>query len=133
MMPGTRAIDGDFALVTLPPYFAAMPAVFQTLPQFDRNSLEGLISVAISLLDAVDGDPDIEPTGDEADAAWIEWHTRMLRRTTGLVFEQFAGEEDDESSGAEDDFVKHRGHHSLGCPVGDPDAEHDGCEHEGGY
>ena len=72
-----------------------MPAIFQTLAQSDRNSIEGLISLAISLLDAVDGDPDIEPTGDEADAAWIEWHTRMLRRTTGLVFEQFAGEEDD--------------------------------------
>ena len=107
-----------------------MPAVMQTLAQFDRESLEGFISVAISLLDAVDGDPDSEPAGDEADAAWIEWHTRMLRRTTRLIFEPFTNDEDSETLGAEDEFIKHRGNHRPGCPFGDPDSEHDGCERD---
>ena len=126
----TRALGADSALVTLPPQFSAMPSVIQTLAKLDRQSLEGFISVAISLLDAADGDPDIEPAGDEADAAWIEWHTRMLRRTTGLMFEPFVDEEDTETTGAEDDFIKHRGNYGPGCPIGDPDSEHDGCERD---
>lgn len=134
----TRALGPESVPVTLPPHFAPMPAVMRTLAQFDRKTLEGFIAVAIGLLDMVDGDADseengdAEPTGDEADAAWIEWHTRMLRRTTGLIVEPFTDNEDAEADGAEDDFIRHYGKRGPGCPVGDPDSEHDGREHEDG-
>ena len=89
----TRALGAESDPVTLPPHFAPMPAVMRTLAQFDRQTLEAFISVAIGLLDVVDGDAeiedegDLEVDGDAADASWIEWHTRMLQRTTGLLYE----------------------------------------------
>lgn len=101
----TRAIRAESALVTLPSHVAPMPAVMRTLAQFDRKSLEAFIIVAISLLDVVDGDPDVELNGDETD------HT-----------------------GSEECFVEHNFYEpGAGCVVSDPDAEHDGREHENGY
>lgn len=47
----------------LPP----MPAVVRILSQFERPQLAGFIEVAISLLDTLDGDPDVEANGDEID------------------------------------------------------------------
>ncbi|MEP7350679.1 MAG: hypothetical protein ABI668_12130 [Sphingorhabdus sp.] len=130
----TRALEPQSGPVTLPAHFAPMPAVMRTLAQFDRTSLEGFISVAIGLLDVVDGDPDTEdnrdgePTGDENDAAWIEWHTRRRSKPAKIIAEPFIDNEDDEADGAEDDFIQHHGNHGPGCPIGDPDAEHDGRE-----
>lgn len=56
-----------------------IPAVARILSQFDRPKLEGFITVAISLLDVMEGDPDLEQddsdleySGDERDAAWTE-------------------------------------------------------------
>ena len=75
-----------------------MPAFMRTLAQFDRQALEGFISVAIGLLDVVDGDADIELNGDESD------HTD-----------------------SEDCFIHHYGT-GPGCTISEPDAEHDGLE-----
>lgn len=73
-----------------------IPAVTRILAQFERPQLEGFISVAISLLDAIDGDPDEEVNGDELDG-----------------------------NPAEDEFMYHGGY-GPGCPVGDPgEDEHD--------
>lgn len=58
----------------------------------------------------------------------IEWHTRTLRRTTGLMYEPFRDNEDDESDAVEDDFITHYGNHGPGCPIADPDVEHCGRE-----
>ncbi|OJY68608.1 MAG: hypothetical protein BGP16_05005 [Sphingobium sp. 66-54] len=47
-----------------------MPAVAAILARYDRASLEAFLSVAIDLLDAMDGDPDVEdddPSGDTLD------------------------------------------------------------------
>jgi hypothetical protein len=132
----TNPIGPGFAPVTLPNHFAPMPAVMRTLAKFDRKSLEGFISVAIGLLDVVDGDAeleengDLEPTGDESDAAWIEWHTRGRHKRTGIIAEPFTDNEDDEAEGIEDDFIQHRGDFGAGCPIADPDNEHDGREPE---
>ncbi|AEG50768.1 hypothetical protein Sphch_3153 [Sphingobium chlorophenolicum L-1] len=60
-----------------------MPAVSAILSRYDRETLAAFITVAIDLMDAADGDPDIEPNGDEdddpgdlRDSGWPEWHTR---------------------------------------------------------
>jgi hypothetical protein len=49
---------------TTPP----LPAVAQILSQFDRTKLEGFITVAIGLLDVLDGDSEAEPSFSEDDA-----------------------------------------------------------------
>ena len=75
----TRAIGADSVSVTLPPHFAPMPTVMRTLAKFDRESLEGFITVAISLLDIVDGDADYEDNCMDrvaySDAAAHDWPT----------------------------------------------------------
>jgi hypothetical protein len=53
----------------LPP----MPAVARILSQFDRPKLEGFITVAIGLLDVMDGDPEAEPSFSEDDAVLPPW------------------------------------------------------------
>lgn len=101
----TKAIGPDSGIVTLPNHFAPMPAVMRTLSRFDRQSLEGFITVAIGLLDVVDGDADIELNGDETD------HTQSEECFNDYSFY---------GSGP-------------GCIASDEDTEHDGREHEGGY
>ena len=64
----------------------------RVLSTFDRAQLSGFIEVALALLDLADGDPDIEPNGDELDG------------TAG-----------------EDDFYPHSNWLAQpGCPIGDP-------------
>jgi len=69
---------------------SALAPVERVLAAFDRNQLAGFIEVAIGLLDLADGDPDLEPNGDELDG-----------------------------TGGEDDFVDYEGN-GPGCPVSDP-------------
>lgn len=73
-----------------------MPAVARILARFDRPRLEGFIAVAIGLLDVLDGDPDEEANGDEAD---------------GTCAEDEAGEE-----------LRARSESGPGCSIGDPDS-----------
>jgi hypothetical protein len=63
----------------------------QVLSRFDRKSLASFISVAIDLLDVVDGDSDTELNGDEEDG-----------------------------NRSEDDFMLHKAN-GPGCLVADPD------------
>lgn len=69
------------------------------------QNLTGRIAQAmLNRLDDIDGDPDIEPNGDERDG-----------------------------SSAEDDFWHHPSTYAAGCPVSDPGGcEHDGREPEDG-
>jgi len=83
-----------------------------------RNSLRAAIDELVSLLDALDGDPefeptgDDEPTGDEQDASVTEWHARHWRERRAGV-ELVTVDED--------------------CEDADPREEDDpgGCEHDG--
>ena len=120
---------GDSVLSKLPPHFAPLPTVMRTLAQFDRAKLEGFITVAIGLLDVLDGDPDTEtitnvedegidpllaegagpgcPVADGGDAAWIEWHRMRGSQKdgpnlTGNIFGR-SGEDDEDDDPAEDD------------------------------
>lgn len=112
------------------PIGAAMLPLAPTLrilAQLDRPRLEWLVEAAVTLLDLFDGDPDeetvdpdLELTGDERDAAWIEWHTMRGSQKRGPNI--LCGHEDDEESDpAEDDDP---------FEDDDPDHEHDGRELE---
>ena len=77
------------------------PAVIAILSRFDRSQLEGFIEIAIELTETLDGDPDIELNGDEADGSL-----------------------------SEDDFNGHNCPMHLqgpGCPISDPAEEDDHC------
>jgi hypothetical protein len=79
------------------PFTPAPPAaITRILSRFDRDQLAGFIAVAIDLLDAADGDSDIEPNGDELDG-----------------------------SRAEDDFIRHIELGGPGCPFSDPAEDDD--------
>ena len=78
-------------MATTYPSAPTAPAVMQVLGRFDRKALASFITVAIELLDVVDGDPDEEDNGDEQDG-----------------------------NGSEDDFMYHNAN-GPGCPIADPD------------
>lgn len=96
-----------------------MPAVARILSHYDRESLEAFLSVALDLLDAMDGDPDAEDASDAEDdfalsalaiafvdpgpgctisdqdaGAYVEWTTMRVSQKAGPNL--MAGREDDE-------------------------------------
>lgn len=107
------------ALNNLPP----MPAVQRILLRYarnDRESLEALLSVAIDLLDLMDGDPDLEDGADreahdgddQGDISWSEWHQRGWRDllkagpevATTCSIGDYEDDEDDDA-GEDDDLA----------------------------
>jgi hypothetical protein len=74
-----------------------LPAVTRILGRFSRPQMEGFIAVAIDLLDTLDGEPDLEASGDEQDAAWPE------RAGAGNRFRLRADFEDGEDDDPEED------------------------------
>lgn len=73
--------------IKLPPTLAYMLGIDRA----PRAAIDAMLDQAIAELDAIDGDPDIEPTGDELDG-----------------------------TGGEDDFCCHS-YDGPGCPIADPD------------
>jgi hypothetical protein len=67
---------------TLPP--AASPFAHILVGQ-PRHRLEALAEAVISVLDAMDGDPDVEPNGDEQDGSLGEddFHAPLFARDMG--------------------------------------------------
>lgn len=83
-----------------------MPAVARILARYDRPRLAAFIAVAIDLLDAIDGDADLEATGDD----------------------ELAGDESDGNFSEDDEAPAFASMDSgPGCPIADPG----GCEHGG--
>lgn len=70
-----------------------MPAAMAILSRFDREKLAAFVEIAIDLADAMDGDTDLEPSGDELDG-----------------------------TGGEDDFCDHNAGATPdpGCQISDP-------------
>lgn len=68
----------------------------------DRRTIEALATVFVGLLDIAQPDPEREPDGDEADAAWVEWDKMAPASKRGP---NIAGhhEDDEESDPAEED------------------------------
>ena len=91
-----RLDDGDPAPIRT----TQAPVVMRVLSRFDRQSLASFITVAIELLDVVDGDSDTEPNGDELDG-----------------------------NPSEDEFMIHRAD-GPGCPIAETDkaVDDDACD-----
>lgn len=109
-----------------------MPAVARILSRFDRTQLEAFVSVAIDLMDVVDGDPDREvedPAGETVPV--IDDPEVEPDEDDGDPDLEANGDELD-GSGAEDDFGPHSAgaFPGPGCPIADPDF---GVEDEQGY
>lgn len=109
----TKAIGGEAAPVTNPLQFTLTPGMAPAAPlmrmlgRYDRAKVEAFVEISISLLDLIDGDPDVEENGDETDG-------------------DFAAEDSFQSFGYGDGVA--------GCPVSDPGGcEHDGREYEDGF
>ncbi|WP_295635911.1 hypothetical protein [Novosphingobium sp.] len=117
----TNPISGVAAPVTLPGTFPPMPAVARILARHDRRKLVAFVTVAIDLLDVLDGDGDLEgecsedevsrctdigravegdgagcDISDAGENAWLEWTTMRGSQKRGP---NIAGHEDDEDDG----------------------------------
>lgn len=68
----TNPVGAPRPPVTLPGTIPPMPAVARILSRFDRGKLAAFVTVAIDLLDTLDGDADDEPGGDEEDGDFAE-------------------------------------------------------------
>lgn len=106
----TRHIGADSAPVTLPGTIPSAPAVMAILNRFNREELGNTIEVLVALLDIWDGDPDeecadadLEPTGDEKDAAYVEWHTMRGSQKRGPNILPTYNEDDEDDDPAEED------------------------------
>lgn len=95
-----------------------MPDVAQVLGRFDRGHLEAFVTVAIDLLDVLDGDPDQEiedPAGE----------TMPVREDPELDdLTEDDSDPDLEETDTEDAFALSRNAlssaHGAGCPISDP-------------
>jgi hypothetical protein len=144
------------------------PAVMAILSRYDRKQLQAFVEIAIDLADSMDGDPeaeaatwpndiharheagmpdDYESTGDEEEAAWIEWTSMRGNQKSGANMtagheddeEDDPAEEDDPSGQCDEDeinshdmWLQLRGRDfGPGCTISDAGGdEHDGREHE---
>ena len=157
----TNPLDGDAAPVTLPGSVPPMPAVARILALHNRGKLAAFVTVAIDLLDVLDGDPDFEgecsedevsrctdlgrtvPTdepgcniADTGESSWIEWSTMRgsQKRGPNIV----TGQEDDEDNGdlgdhsaSEDDRPGIGSKALRGDGPGCVIGDPGGCEHDG--
>ena len=94
-------------VLAMPGAAMPMPAVARILSRFDRPTLASFLSVAIDLLDVLDGEADSEgngddePAGDDADASTGEWHLRPwpARRSGSEPRVECEDAEDDDPGG----------------------------------
>ena len=130
--------------------FPAPPlaAVALLLNKHSPHEIAEAVEIMIDVLDMIGGDHDAdaedddpaEPTGDEADASWTEFHTRGRHKLAGGMSEPFHAqedaEEDDPAGQCDEDGVNTQAAMARGtgpgCPIADPDGEHDGREEEYG-
>lgn len=152
-------IKPDTRPVTLPGSFPPMPAVARILSRHDRGKLAAFVTVAIDLLDVLDGDPDREgecsedevsrctdigqpvrgngPGCDIADTgenAWIEWHTMRGSQKRGPnITQAHEDAEDDDPAGQydEDAWTSDRKPGDPDCGAGCPIS--DPGEYEDGH
>lgn len=106
----SRALGAESALInpltfTLTPGMAPAAPLMRMLARYDRAKVEAFVEISISLLDLMDGDPDVELNGDETDHSF-----------------------------SEDCFIAHGRSIFAGCPISDPGGcEHDGAEPDYGF
>lgn len=90
-------------------HFTSMMPPLLELAKLEREEIEAAVETLISVLDKIDGDPDLEPNGDELDG----------------------------TGSAEEDFGHFFGGKGAGCEISDPgggnveDEEQEQCDDEG--
>lgn len=141
--------------VTLPGTIPPMPAVARILSRYDRGKLTAFVTVAIDLLDVLDGDPDREgecsedevsrctdlgrpvpsdepgcDTADTGENAWIEWHTMRgsQKRGPNITQAHEDAENDDPAGQYDEDYYTGPAmpDRGAGFPISDPGEYEDG-------
>ena len=95
-----------------------------------RAIIQATVSPLIDVLNLIDGDPDVEPNGDELDEPYPEATGPRGHVIAGRASGHEDDEPDDEDFGgdeAEPDFARIASRSGAGCAVADPG----GCEHDG--
>ena len=96
----TNPIGGSPSPVTFPNQFPAMPAIARILSRFTRDDLDGFISVALDLLDTLDGDPEAEEN-DLEDGFALSAHAQGF--CAGIPGDPTADAAEDDDAGEDDD------------------------------
>ena len=151
----SNPIGGEVQPVILPGTIPPMPAVARILSRYDRGKLAAFVTVAIDLLDVLEGDsdregecsedevsrcthlggpvPTDEPGCDIADAgenACIEWHTMRGSQKRGPnIAQAHEDAEDDDPAGQYDEDCwtgPAMPSHCAGCSISDPAECEDG-------
>ena len=78
---------------------ASTARLLAIIPSLPRPVLSRLTDSMIERMDELDGDPDVEPDGDERDVAYAEWHEQSGYRHRHCELGHFVVEsEDDEDT-----------------------------------
>lgn len=98
--------------------------------QFERNEIEAAVDGLIAILDARDGDADLEPDGDDLGDIAVDSflprhpayrHAEYRDADAAMMTEDDEADGDElDGNGAEDDFMRHPAD-GPGCPIADPD------------
>jgi hypothetical protein len=109
----TQPIGGESAPVITPPQFppaAAGRIAASLLNRHSAHEIAEAVTVLIDVLDLLGGDadeedddPDLEPTGDEEDGAWVEWQTMRGSQKRGPNILPTYNEDDEDDDPAEED------------------------------
>lgn len=112
-----------------------LPALAIVLPTLDRATIEATIEKLIERLDAIDGDPDLEPAGDEADVSWTEWAARAAsgrRAAYEQVGDPLAVEDEELSRPEWSPYARCRPFPTAGKSDDDEEHDHGGTDLDGG-
>ena len=126
-----------------PPASGRVALFLRTVGAFERDEIEAAVDGLIALLDTSDGDPDVEPNGDELDASFLEWRPGgRMSFACAAGFEDAEDDdpaEDDDSdccAAGEDDAARFSRGALIGFDrdtVSDCDAEDDGDAQDGNH
>lgn len=124
-------IKPDTRPVTLPRNFPPMPAVARILSRHDRDKLAAFVTVAIDLLDVLDGDPDREGECSEDEVSRCTDMGLPVRGNGPGCDIADTGEEDDPAGQYDEDawtsdLKPGDPDGGAGCPISDPGEYEDG-------
>ena len=123
-------LRGESAPVILPDHFSQAAAI---MARFDRAAIGNAIEVLVGLLDAIDGDPDLEGECSEDEVSRCTDDGRAIEGDgPGCEIADPSGVHDED--GQNTMFSPHRSEEGPGCSIADPGGcQHDDLEHDDAY